>query len=108
MILNRDPDKRPSLFISDISAVWTKNPYWSTWGSCIKGDREIICDDGTGPGKQKRRRITRGTAAEWTGTDIQDIRGNLLTEADFTRPCAEDKCPSDGEFKLQGLDCSWF
>ena len=46
----------------------------------MKGDREIICDDGTGPGKQKRKRITHGKAAEWKeGDRIVDSGGNELT-----------------------------
>ena len=46
----------------------------------MKGDREVICDDGNGPGQQKRNRITKGIAAKWQGTSIVDSEtGNLLT-----------------------------
>ena len=45
----------------------------------MKGDREVICDDGNGPGQQKRNRITKGIAAKWQGTSIVDSDGNVLT-----------------------------
>ena len=46
----------------------------------MKGDREIICDDGSGPGQQIRNRITKGIAAKWqAGTSIVDSDGNSLT-----------------------------
>ena len=43
----------------------------------MKGDRDVICDDGSGPGQQKRNRITKGIAAKWqAGTSIVDSEGN--------------------------------
>ena len=49
----------------------------------MKGDREVICDDGNGPGQQKRNRITKGIAAKWQGTSIVDSDGNVLTARVF-------------------------